>query len=102
MIKIKPGSEEKDVWPIRNRILDMHSMGKAGWPEQIKVQVEVNPKKKPYVTEMQRMEEDSAAIREEVSIAVKSSKKNDEAPGQMEQQPSTSLAGIRCEDKKGK
>ena len=51
MIRIKPGREEKDVWPIRNRILDMHRVGKTGWPEKL-VQVEVNPRKKPYVTEM--------------------------------------------------
>ena len=51
MIRIKPGSEEKDVWPIRNRILDMHCVGKTGWPEKLKVQVEVNPRKKPNVTE---------------------------------------------------
>ena len=35
----------------------------------------------------QRMEEDSAAIREEVSIVGESSRKNDEAQGKMEQQP---------------
>ena len=42
----------KEFRPIRNRILDMHRMGKAAWPEKLNVQVEVNPKKKPYVTEM--------------------------------------------------
>ena len=52
MIRIKLGREEKDVWPIRNRILDKHRVGKTGWPEKLKVQVEVNPRKKPYVTEM--------------------------------------------------
>ena len=36
VVKIKPGSEENDVWPIRNRILDMHRMGKAGWPFRLK------------------------------------------------------------------
>ena len=51
MIKIKAGSDERDVWPIRKRILDMHRVGKTGWPEKLKVQAEVNPRKKPYVTE---------------------------------------------------
>ena len=51
-ILIKSGLEEKDVWPIRSRILDMHRMGKTGWPEKLKVQVEVNPKKEPYVAEV--------------------------------------------------
>ena len=55
MIKIKPGSEERDVWPIRKRILDMHRVGKTGWPEKLKVQVEVNPRKEPYVTEMGKL-----------------------------------------------
>ena len=41
----------------------------------------------------QRMEEDSAAIREEVSIVGESSKKNGEAQGKMEQQPSTFAGG---------
>ena len=56
VIKIKYGTEEKDVWPIRSRILDMHRMGKTGCPEKLRVQVEVNPKKKPYVTEMGKRE----------------------------------------------
>ena len=55
VIKIKPGSAENDVWPIRNRILDMHRVGKTGWPEKLKVQVEVNPKQKPNVTEMGKL-----------------------------------------------
>ena len=45
------------------------------------------------------MEEDSEAIREEVSTVGESSKKNDEAQGKMKQQSSTSLAGKRCGDK---
>ena len=52
VIKSKSGSEERDVWPIRNRILDMHRMGQAGWPDKLDFQLEVNPKKKPIVTEM--------------------------------------------------
>ena len=44
MISIKSGCDERDVWPIRNRILDMHRMVKTGWPEKLKVQVEVNPR----------------------------------------------------------
>ena len=48
----------------------------------------------------QRMEEDFAAIREEVSTVGASSKKNDEAQEKMEQLSFTSLAGKRCEDKK--
>ena len=55
MIKIKPGSDERDVWPIRNRILDMHRVGKTGGPEKLKVQVEVNPRKKPYVKKMGKL-----------------------------------------------
>ena len=54
-IKIKPGCDERDVWPLRNRILDMHRTGMTGWPENLKVQVEVNPRKKPYVTEMGKL-----------------------------------------------
>ena len=49
----------------------------------------------------QRIAKDSAAIREEVPIVGESSKKNDEAPRKMVQQPSTLLAGTRCEDKTG-
>ena len=30
----------------------MHRVEKTGWPEKLKVQVEVNPRKNPYVTEM--------------------------------------------------
>ena len=52
MIKIKLGSEERDVWAIRNRIFYMHRVGKTGWPEKLKVQVEVNSRKKPCVTEI--------------------------------------------------
>ena len=51
VIKIKKETEERDVCPVRNRILDMHRTGQTGWPEKLKVQVDVNPKKKPYVTE---------------------------------------------------
>ena len=35
------GSDERDVWPIRNRILDMHRVGKTVWLEKLKVQAEV-------------------------------------------------------------
>ena len=48
----------------------------------------------------QRMEEDSEASRDEVSIVGESSKKNDEAQEKMGQQLSTLLAGKRCEDKR--
>ena len=51
-IRINEGSEERDVWPIRNIILHLHRVGQTGWPEKLNVQVEMNPKKKPYVTEM--------------------------------------------------
>ena len=52
VIRIKAGSEERDVWPIRIRKLDMHRVGQTRSPEKLKVQVEVNPRKKPFVTEM--------------------------------------------------
>ena len=44
-----------DVRPLRNRILDMHRTGMTGWPEKLKVQVEVNPRRKPHVIEMGRL-----------------------------------------------
>ena len=55
VIKIKKETEERDVWPVRNRILEMHQTRQTGWPEKLKVQVEVIPKKKPYVTEMEKL-----------------------------------------------
>ena len=55
VIKINTGTEEKDVWPIRNRILDMHRAGQMGWPGKLKVQVEADPRKKPHVTEMRKL-----------------------------------------------
>ena len=55
VIRIKEGTEERDVWPIRNRILDVHHVGQTGWPEKFKVQVEVNPRKKPLVMEMGKL-----------------------------------------------
>ena len=33
----------------------MHRTGMVGWPEQLKVQVEVNPRKKPCVAEMAKL-----------------------------------------------
>ena len=30
----------------------MHRTGMQGWPEKLKVQVEMDPRKKPYATEM--------------------------------------------------
>ena len=33
----------------------MHRLGKTGWHEKLKVQVAVNPRKKPYVTEMGKL-----------------------------------------------
>ena len=42
MIKIKPGCDERDVWPFRNRILDMDRTGMLGWQAKLKVQVEMN------------------------------------------------------------
>ena len=47
----------------------------------------------------QRMEENTEAIREDVSIVGESSKKNDEAREKMKQQSTTSLTRIRSEDK---
>ena len=35
MIKIALGCDERDVWPLRNRILDMHRTGMTGWPEKM-------------------------------------------------------------------
>ena len=55
MLRIQSGCEERDVWPIRNRIMDMHRARMVGWPEKLKVQVVVNPRKKPYVTEMVKL-----------------------------------------------
>ena len=52
MIKIEPGDEQRNVWTIRNRILDMRRVEKTRWPDKLKVQVEVNLWKKPFVTEM--------------------------------------------------
>ena len=48
VIKIKTGTEEEDVWSISDRILDLHRAGQIGWPDKLEVQVEVNPRKKPY------------------------------------------------------
>ena len=42
VIRIKAGSEERDVWSIRKRKLDMHRVGQSRSPEKLKVQVEVN------------------------------------------------------------
>ena len=55
MIRIKAGSDEGDVWPTRNRILDMHRLGQAGWLEKLKIQVELNPRMKPCVTEIEKL-----------------------------------------------
>ena len=33
----------------------MHRTGMTGWPEILKVQVEMNPRKEPYVTEMGKL-----------------------------------------------
>ena len=55
LIRIKPGCDERGVWPIRNRILEMHRTGMLGWPEKLKVQFEMNPRKKPKVTEMGKL-----------------------------------------------
>ena len=55
MIRIKPGCDERNVWPIRNRTLDMHRAGMTGLPEILKVQVEMNPSKKSYVTELGKL-----------------------------------------------
>ena len=33
----------------------MHRLGKTGWHEKLKVQVAVNPRKRPYVTEMGKL-----------------------------------------------
>ena len=52
-IKVKPGCDARDVWPVRNRTLDMHRTAMLGWPEKLKVQVEMNPRKKP--TEMGKL-----------------------------------------------
>ena len=37
---------------IRHRILDMHLTGMLEWLEKLKVQVDMNSRKKPYVTEV--------------------------------------------------
>ena len=51
MLRIKAGSDERDVWPIRKKILDMHRVERTEWPEKLKAQVGVNPRTKPYVAE---------------------------------------------------
>ena len=51
LIKIKPGCDERGVWLIGNRILT----GMLEWPEKLKVQVDMNPRKKPYVTGMGKL-----------------------------------------------
>ena len=55
VIRIKEGSEGRDVWPIRNRSLDVHRVGQSGWREKLKVQVVVNPRKKSYVMDMGKL-----------------------------------------------
>ena len=46
LIRIKPGCDERDVWPLRERLAGL---------EKLKVQADVNPRKKPYVTEMGKL-----------------------------------------------
>ena len=36
-------------------MLDLHRAGQMGWPEKLKVQVEMSPERKPYVTEMGKL-----------------------------------------------
>ena len=55
LIKIKTGCDERNVWLIGNRILDMRRAGMLGWPEKLKVQVDMNPRKKPCVTGMGKL-----------------------------------------------
>ena len=43
-IRIKARNGERDVWPVRNRILDMERVGKMGWFEKLEVQVEESKK----------------------------------------------------------
>ena len=45
LIKIKPGCDERDVWVVGKRILEMHRIGMLGCLETLKVQVEMNPRK---------------------------------------------------------
>ena len=49
--RIKTKSDERDVWSISNTFMDMHRMSKTwmGWPENLNVQVEVNPKKETFL-----------------------------------------------------
>ena len=54
MLRIKSGCDERDVRPIRKN-LDMHRTRMFGWTENLKVQVEVNQRKKPYATEMVKL-----------------------------------------------
>ena len=55
MLRAMSGCDARDVWPIRNRILDMRRTGMVGWLEKLKVQVEVNPRTKPHVTVMGKL-----------------------------------------------
>ena len=44
VIKIKEGCEERDVWPIRNRILDLDRAGTNGLTSKIESSSGVEPK----------------------------------------------------------
>ena len=55
MLRAMSGCDARDVWPLRNRFLDMRRTGMVGWPEKLKFQVEVNPRTKPHVTEMVKL-----------------------------------------------
>ena len=52
MIRIKP---ERDVCPQRKRMLDMYRVAMTGWPEMLKVQIEMNRRKKPHVTDLGKL-----------------------------------------------
>ena len=47
MIRIGLGSAESDVWPLRNRILDMHRSMILAWPDELKVKVENSSQEAP-------------------------------------------------------
>ena len=49
LIRIRPGSAESDVWPFPSRILDMHRSKMLAWPDKMKVDIKIHPRRRPYV-----------------------------------------------------
>ena len=49
MIRTGPGSAASDVGPFPNRILDMHRSKMLAWPDEMKVDIKIHPRRRPYV-----------------------------------------------------